>query len=159
MNEEQLIRRQLAIERQHLRELAALCGHAQDTLLYYKSMRYMDYMRYHLPREHARGAAHIDRMRKRAPLTLAESTALADLQQALTDTGLAQRSCSPGDPPRDAALLCRLVDALERIEALAEPRYTIEDWRSVARIDADSVLQERRLWAEVLRHGPLAAAR
>jgi hypothetical protein len=180
VNEVQLIRRQIATERQHLRELAARSGQAavgedhdagrMRKLSQDISASYFNYMRYYLPRERARAQAHIERIGRGASPTPDERAALAGLQQALGETtglsgsevahaALTPRSACAGECARDAARLCRLIDSAERIEALAERRYAIEDWRSVARLDADSVLEERRLWAEVLRHGPLAASR
>jgi hypothetical protein len=53
---------------------------------------------------------------------------------------------------RYAGLLAqsRLEDS-QSLMARAEARYTVEDWRLVARVDADSIREERRLRAEVLR--------
>jgi hypothetical protein len=161
MNEVQLIRSQIATERQHLR---ACIG--DD--LYYLSEIYEKYIRYILNRELSRGASHAARMSRARPLTAAEKEGLAMLRQALDQAAEALPGFEPSRRGSDsgaaararcAALLRNLVDSAERIEALAEQRYTIDDWRDIAEVDADSVLEERRLWAEVLRHGSGSPAR
>ena len=141
----QFLRRQIGIERQHGREVAALCGaiparheslvgtdfgHSKLDI----SNNYVQYMKYYLDLESARARAHIARMSSATDPTLAETTALESLKGALSE-----------------ASLLELIEAAERVEALAERRYSIEDWRRVARVDADAVLEERRLWAR-LKH-------
>jgi len=99
-------------------------------------MSYVKYMRYCLDKESARARAHLARLGSAAEPTPAETAALERLKRALGE-----------------ARLLDLIEAAERVEALAEQWYSIEDWRRVARIDADAILEERRLWAEVDRDG------
>ncbi len=164
MNEVQLIRSQIATEREHLR--ACL----RDNSYYFPDI-YENYLRYFLDREHSRCAQHAARLSRCArSLSAEEVEVLASLRQALDHSAevlpALDRSATRGSDSAAAAAVARcaarlrsLVDSAERIEALAEPRYTIEDWRNVAQLDADSVLEERRLWAEVLRHGSARSAR
>jgi hypothetical protein len=139
MNELQLIRRQVALEREHLLALSRKENN-------FFSVSYNRYLIYILNQERSRSAAHLRRLSAASGIAPAQEAALANLKHALEETANAA-------PDRRAALLGRLIDSAERVEALVEQRYTIDDWRSVARIDADSVLEERRLWAEVLRDG------
>ena len=106
---------------------------------------------YSLDRERTRAAAHMARLGRDAELTGAERAALARLEEALDAARATAAPC--------ATLLADLIEAAARLEALVERRYTIEDWREVARVDADSILEERRLWAETQLHGPLAPTR
>jgi hypothetical protein len=162
MNEAQLIRRQIGIEREHACELLR---RIESTF----SMTYSNYLLYILDKQTSRATAHIERMSSRGPVTPDEEAALHNLRRALEELTrvLPAPESGGGRPPSRAgssppisagqerclAPLRDLIDSSERLEALAEWRYTIDDWRSIARIDADSVLEERRLWAEVLRHG------
>jgi hypothetical protein len=156
MNEVQLLRRQIATERQHAREAAAHCACVRTTtpaasrvfseINSVNSSIYDEYIMYYIVRERARALAHIARLSPSTPLAPAEEVALRSLRDALEETA---------NP--DAAL--HLIDATEAIEKLAERCYKVEDWRSVAQVDADSILQERRLWAEVIRHGTVTPGR
>ncbi len=178
LNEVQLLRRQIGLERQHGRELVAL-GAAlpregasssrmrSEIISEYTSRSYDDYIMYYLLREQARAAAHIQRMSAAGALTDLEREACESLGRVLgaaanavantpADALEASRAAAGGVPAARAALLCELIEAAERLEALAERRYAVEDWRHVARVDADSILEEHRLWAEVHRawHAP-----
>jgi hypothetical protein len=155
MNEAQLIRRQIGIEREHAYELLR---RIEQTF----SMVYDNYLLYILDKQTSRATAHIERMSSRGPVTPDEEAALQNLRRALEELTrvVPAPDSRAGSSPRISAgqerclaPLRDLIDSSERLEALAERRYTIDDWRSIARIDADSVLEERRLWAEVLRHG------
>ncbi len=155
MNEVQLIRQQIGIVREHVRVLSRNKNN-------HFSNAYDDYIIYALNQEQSRGAAHVQRLSAAGSSAPQEEAALAHLRHALDETApllevatshTARGSKAPATPERRAALLCNLIDSAERVEALAERRYTLEDWRSVARVDADSVLEERKLWAEVVRDG------
>jgi len=142
LNEVQLLRRQIATERQHLREAAVRLSDLVN------SKAYDRYIMYSIGMQRARARSHIARFGAHASMTGDERSALAGLQQALADTA---------DSPAALNRILHLIDATETIEKLAEGRYGVEDWRSVAQVDADSILEERRLWAEVIRHGTVTA--
>jgi hypothetical protein len=154
LNEVQLLRQQLRTERQHGRAVAALC----ERLTLDNSFSYDTIVRYYLDKECSRAAAHLTRMSASPALTGAESAALAQLERALgapasAGVPLARAPASRPAAARCAALLLDLIAAAERVETLVERRYSIEDWRDVARVDADSMLEERRLWGEIHRDG------
>jgi hypothetical protein len=175
MNEVQLLRQQIATERRHVREAtairAAACPASHVTSRDAKldlhldiSISYDNYLRYFFAKERARARAHIARLSRHAPLAPSEQAALTRLQRALEESAdleamlagaVAIAAETNGALAGNTALLCNLIDANETLEPLAERRYSVEDWRSVAQVDADSVLEERRLWAEVNRHGTI----
>jgi hypothetical protein len=80
-------------------------------------------------------------------------------QEALA--ALTAARTGPGEPlsvealealTRYARLLAESrVEDSESLMARASARYTVEDWRRIAGVDADSIREERRLRAEVLR--------
>jgi hypothetical protein len=138
MNEVQLLRRQIAAERQHVRDIN-----------FNNSSAYSDYIKYILARERARAVGHLARLSMYLPLAPNEQAALTSLRDALGET--IDLEATGG-----TAGLCNLIDTIESIELIAERRYSVEDWRSVAQLDADSVLEERRLWSEVTHRGTVA---
>ncbi|HTX24444.1 MAG TPA: hypothetical protein VMD03_07305 [Steroidobacteraceae bacterium] len=163
MDEVQLIRRQIDTERQHLRAAATALAAAART----RDVRAdrgtsgdtscaisESYERYLLTnREPARCAAHLARLGARGALSPPERTALAQLQDSLTRlrgrVGAAAAT-DRVDPAELAQLTCEWIESAESLEALAERRYTVDDWRAIAQIDADWILEERRLWAQLL---------
>lgn len=202
MNEAQLIRAQLAAEREHLREVAFWCAAARSapavrsraggspTAVAWRSaeisqefiMSCINYLLFFMKQEQARGAACLE-LSSRAPDSPRDAAdphtpprlhgalaplraALAAVTTALAELGSTSEAYRPGRAggPEILAQLCRCAALVERLtesrlalEALAERRYTVEDWRRVAHVDADSILEERKLRAEVLRHGAGAA--
>jgi hypothetical protein len=148
MNEVQLLRRQIAVERQH-------CLDIRDN----NSISYDNYIMYYIARERARMKAHIGRLSLHAPLAPSEQAALTSLRHALDESADLDAANTNGGLARRTSLLHNLVHAAEAIEPFAERYYSVEDWRSVAQVSADSILEERRLWAEVTHHGTIAPER
>ncbi len=184
MNEVQLLKSQLAAERQHLREVAGLCTAGSELVSPEFTESCANYILFSMNQERARAQALLERSsRVRGPADGArgEPAALHALEEGLGAVTVALGELlelrgtrragrggpgAVGGPPgmnggrqrlealgRSAALLERLIVSRLSVQALAEAGYTVEDWRRIARVDADSVLEERRLRAEVLRHG------
>jgi hypothetical protein len=145
MNEVQLLRRQIAVERQHFLDISE-----------YTSISYGNYITYYIAREQARVKAHIGRLTSHAPLAPTEQAALTSLRHALDESADLDAANTDGGLAHRATLLRNLIHAAEAIEPFAERYYSVEDWRSVAQVSADSILEERRLWAEVIHHGTIA---
>jgi len=161
MNEVQLLRRQIGTERAHAREAGAIAAAGTATqammgrnrnITTYISNRYVKYIEYCMRIERTRALGHIARLAAHSPLVAGEEAALARLRRALEQH--VPLDGTVGSVAPYVSLLCDLVDASEALERFAERRYSVEDWRAVARVDADSVLEERRLWGEVIRHEP-----
>lgn len=146
MNEVQLLRRQIAVERQHFIETNV------DN-----SKSYKNYIIYYITKERARAKAHIARLSLHASLASTEQAALASLRHALDETADLDAADANGTLARRTTLLHNLIHAAEAVEPFAERYYSVEDWRSVAQVSADSILEERRLWAEVIHHGTVAS--
>ncbi len=160
MNEVQLLRAQLAAEREHLREVAALCAarRREDNISYDFIISCTEYLLFRLSKEHARGVA-LQNLQGVAPENLRRAlipvtAAIGELRAQSTARNVATDARQRLELlDRCAALADQLIESRRALEALAESRYTVEDWRRVACIDADSILEERKLRAEVLRHG------
>jgi hypothetical protein len=148
MNEVQLLRRQISVERQHIIEVNI-----------YNSTAYNNYIMYCIDREQARAQAHIARLSLHAPLAPTEQAALTSLRHALDETANLDAADPNGALAHRTTLLRNLIQAAQAIEQFAERYYSVEDWRSVAQVNADSILEERKLWAEVLHHGTVAPDR
>ncbi|MGH8325442.1 MAG: hypothetical protein ACRET2_01615, partial [Steroidobacteraceae bacterium] len=54
---------------------------------------------------------------------------------------------------RRAELAMQLLEARAALEGCLAASYSLEDRRAVAHLDADSILEERRLYREVLKDG------
>lgn len=171
MNEAQLIRAQLAAEREHLREVASLCAAAHTRIHQAEISPYfisscINYLLFSMNKERTRSAALLEcssRAHERAhekagndlrrALSLV-TDALGELQARSTARSVATDARQTLEElERCTALVDRLIDSRLDLETLAEREYSIVDWRRVAHVDADSILEERKLRTEVLRHG------
>jgi len=167
MNEVQLLRRQIGTERAHAREaraIAAAAGTATQAMMGRNknlnpsiSNRYVKYIEYCMRMESTRALGHIARLATHSPLVAGEEAALARLRRTLEQH--VPLDGTVGSVAQYVSLLCDLVDASEALERFTERRYSVEDWRAVAQVNADSVLEERKLWGEVIEHGPPASER
>jgi len=181
VNEIQLLKAHLASEREHLRALAARSAAAagpsgplarpdSDLSVEYITS-YISYLMFIIRKERARAEAHAERFggaKSQGPM---EHAALERLQEALASVATIEVSLRAALAARGApearerarelvdavAVVEALIDARVALEALASSRYTVDDWRHTAQIDADSILEERRLRAQVLQHHGRAA--
>lgn len=208
MNEVELIRAQLAAEREHVREVASLCAaatghasHAKYSQVFIVSC--VNYLLFSMRQELARGAAFLELSsraseqaaretlghgaaagygiaaghgaapsRAAAPASgaaLGHGAALEPLRAALASVAAARAALQAASDAyragrteaspmleelgRCAALLERLVESRGALEALTGRGYTVDDWRRAAHVNADSILEERQLRAEVLQYG------
>jgi hypothetical protein len=165
MNETQLLRQQCELESRQIREIAALCAGAATSASISDvfSIACATYLEYVGERCEARDADHEARLRAAGAdherLDLERlGTQLRARRDALSALAAASpHRAEPLSPPTHEALrrYCELLaqsreDSTALMTAAAR-RYSVEDWRAVARVDADSIREERRLRTEVLR--------
>lgn len=166
MNEIELLKSQLAAERQHLEEIAARCRGGNEQISIYFTANCIKYLLFSIKNERARLEAHAERSRDGADARSAQ--AIERLRRAFeqAEAAAARLPALPESAPSKAVsredalaltecaeLIQRSVEARTALEALEAPRYTVDDWRRIARLDADSILEERRLRTGVLGHG------
>ncbi len=166
MNEVELIRAQLDAEREHLREVASL-GASRRAMDYFSKdfiISYTNYLLFCMSKEHARSTTLLERS------SPGDSGPIDDLRRALTPATAAlgelrgpARATAHGavtdgrqrleELHHCAELADRLIESRRALQALTEHLFTVDDWRRLAHVDANSILEERKLRAEVLRHG------
>jgi len=168
MNEIELIRAQLSLERQHAADVSRACAsafaaansHTGDRLASLEAFRHagVDYLIYILTRFeereqvlrelfHSRFAEGLNRQAADSALALTGSSreALAKLEIAVRSdadsvahwTGFLHFFTDVWSPRRD------------ELDKLFEPWAKVADWRAVSGIDADSIFNERRRYAQV----------
>lgn len=157
MNEVQLIRRELAAQRRRARLLAAACSPEIGSVNSYVPDSYSLYFLLVLDLESKRLQSHLARLETRSDLSADERRALERCARefaslagghaaAARDTAADTRDTAAGTSvTRNAEALTRLSTIVEELESIAESRYTVDDWRRTAHVDADSILEERRL--------------
>jgi hypothetical protein len=127
MNELEIIRHQLATERQHVAEVV---GAFDDAMLGTGAEAYLDYLAFALRRLESSAASnaltHLDAVR-RAALKDRASRAHEFLQLFNTEW---QRH-------------------LQEIDAAGSRNLRVAQWRAIAQVDADSILEERKLYEKV----------
>lgn len=159
MNETDLILRQITIERLHASELIAACRALDPSAprasefiqacLGYLALieqRWRTRVRGHAERLQAMG----DRLGGRGePRQAALTRALAELRRLdeppLTTGRTRQDTNSEIKSYTD--FLMSYVTSIGDLDTLVAPLYTVADWRAVAALDADAVLEERRRYA------------
>lgn len=172
MNEVELIRRQLGVERQHAADVSRACANAlaaagspaSDRLAALEAFRQasVEYLVWILSRFEEREQVFHDLLRSRLPaedpdrraverafaLQGTSREALAKLETALSSTGAAE-----GTATRWAEFLRFFSGAWsarrDEIDRLFEQQAKITDWRTVSYIDADSIVDERNRYARV----------
>ena len=171
MDELAFIREQVRTERRHMAEVRQALGTAIDARINAESLdpfcaAAVQYLLFAVRRFNAQDQAHCDQLRPRLPVDDKSSQALLDaLGSTLARSRVAidELANSTVAPPSNAQGSA-LVDAAQRYlafyrEALAtqqgslyplfEKHYRQQDWRAASMVDADSVLEERRLYAAV----------
>lgn len=146
MNELQLLRTELAAQRGRAREMALLCAS--------QSKSYDIYLTFIIESESRRLASHLERLKPRSDLTPAERALLESSARELRTLDAIARDALA----LKAKSTVRLITVVEELEAIAVSRYGLEAWRRTAHLDADSILEERRLRKMVLEqtHGRTA---
>jgi hypothetical protein len=152
VNEVQTLRREIASQRRSLRELAAACrtpGADREKIGNSEACR--DYLMFSLHQERGRLRAHLECLRASPGLTAPERSTLdraSDALRAIESGG------ALGAPEAlTELLLAHILPTAEALEAIAERHYGVEDWRRAAHVDADSILEARRLRQRVIEHG------
>ncbi|HYK25264.1 MAG TPA: hypothetical protein VEV18_03325 [Steroidobacteraceae bacterium] len=154
MNEVQLIRRELAAQREHAREVGASWSSCLEDFKFVNSVTYYSYFSLILGLESKRIESHLERLRPRADLSEEERQRLARCAREFETHASARALASMADsaPAVTASTVARSVESLtrlstvvEELEAIAESRYRVDDWRRASHVDADSSLEERRL--------------
>jgi len=145
VNELELIRRQIAVEQQHASEVAAACADPDS------HPACLDYLRLIAGRWRARARAHARRLQIEAPLgalaAVESAAARCDGEEA---SAAGSQSINSQELMSYAHKVMSYLDTVGRLDTLAASRYTLADWRDVAGIDADAVLEERRLYAAAI---------
>jgi hypothetical protein len=142
MNETDFIRQQLATERAHLREILhsvrqASGGHG----VAHPVMLYIDWAGRRLV---SQVEAHRTALRSAATLNPAMQ---AQLIAAATATEVAQTG-APGALPLRAAQLLAVLDAWsDPLDSAAASLLRVAHWRQAAHLTADTILEERQLYA------------
>ena len=155
VNELQLIRSELAAQRHHARALAASLD-SMNAIINSQILKSYDiYLSWIIERESHRTSSHLERLRSRSDLgdtergvigrCAREFDALAAERASASAASAAPASAAHDVIARRADLMNRLAAIAEQLETVAASRYGIEDWRRTAHIDADSILEERRL--------------
>jgi hypothetical protein len=172
MNEVELIRRQLGVERQHAAEVSRACASAlaatgladPERLAAVEAFRQagVDYLVWSLSRFEEREQVFHDFLRSRLPADdpnrRAVETALAlpgASREALTK--LEAALARTGDPDSTATRWTEFLRFFsgpwsarrDEIDRLFERQAKIPDWRAVSAIDADSIVAERNRYARV----------
>lgn len=172
------IREQIATEHRHFDAvqgaLAEIVTHGvADAALMSFCARCVEYVVFAAARIHARDQAHLETLRARLPAgALGDQRVLQELEAAWrvragATEGLAARSAralgaSPGDPAlllsacRDYVKFWRdrLRSDSQSIYHLCDEHYSVGDWRRASLVTADSILEERRLYAGVRAAAP-----
>jgi hypothetical protein len=141
MNESDFIRQQLAAERSHLREVleAVRCDTAAHANVRPVAL-YVDWVSRRLVQQLAAHQAALE-LRASPPATLQLARVAAAVSK-VTATA-AERHSAAG-----AERLLALLDAwTEPLDILAGQTLRIGHWRQAARLSADSILEERQLYA------------
>jgi hypothetical protein len=140
MNETDFIRQQLIIERAHLREILEAIHRSTPARPARTVQRYIDWAG-------ARLVAQIDAHRA----ALRAAALDADSQQRLQRADAAARAAQEASSPNGHLHVQPLLDLVEAwsepLDALAGRALRITHWRQAAQLSADTILEERQLFA------------
>jgi hypothetical protein len=159
MNEVQLIRRELAAQRRHGREIGASWSAGTDEFNVLNSDTYNLYFSLIIDLESKRIASHLDRLRSRSDLSDAAQRLLESCAREFATLSTTRvTACAPDSPAAVATntvscnvqSLNRHSTVAQQLEAIAESRYGVDDWRRTSHLDADSILEELRLRKQAL---------
>lgn len=178
MNEIEALRAQVGLERRHMAAVknalaAVLASHPDEDAAPFCA-RCCDYLLYIMRRFNAQDQAHVDTLLPRLPADAeADRRLLVDLgrtlelnRAALDALAKARASLGAGGPAADFFAACgryvAFYDAELRTRAhgfyhLMEAHYRVAEWRKVSMVNADSILEERRLFAAAREAAPASA--
>jgi hypothetical protein len=142
MNEIDFIRQQLASERAHLREiLEAVRAATPASPLPHPVTVYLDWARQRLPAQLLEHRAALASIPDVDPEILCGLARVAEASSRVSET-------DPEQPTRMADPLLALLDTWsEALDTLAGRTLRIAHWRKATHLSADSILQERQLYA------------
>ena len=156
MNEVQLIRAQLRLERQHAAEVARALGDLAGVEAFRQTA--VEYLAWLLSRFEERDQVFHDLLRKRSPAAdperRAAEAALAlpgSSREALTklETALANGTSDSAWTDFLRFFSGAWSARRDEIDRLFERQAKVTDWRTVSGIDADSIVDERGRYARV----------
>lgn len=165
MNEVQLIRRELAAQRRHAREIAASWISPRGAVSNEILNAYDAYFLLIIHLESARVASHLASLQSRSDLTHAERWLLercgGEFEALAVERQPGRVRGSEAQAPAGAAitrdtvmrhgsLLMQLSTLVQQLEGIAESRYGVDNWRRASHLDADSILEELRLRKQAL---------
>jgi hypothetical protein len=167
MNEVQLIRAQLGLERQHAAEVVRLLADSSKRLAAVAAFQQaaVDYLAWILSRFEERDQVFHDLLRKRFatedPTRRAVEAALAlpgSSREALTKLETALGGTNDSAWTDFLRFFSSAWSARrDEIDRLFERQPKVTDWRSVSGIDADSIVDERARYTRVQATLPIAA--
>lgn len=164
MNEIELIRTQLSVERQHATAVARACASVLGGAVDLQAFRAtsVEYLAWILSRFETREQVFHDLLRKRFT---AEDPHRRAVEAALALPGsnrevLAKLEAALGVSPDDQTTSRRWQEFLhffsgpwstrsDEIDRLFQKHTKVTDWRTISAIDADSIVAERTRWARV----------
>jgi hypothetical protein len=178
MNEIEALRAQVGLERRHMaavrNALAAMLSADLDDEAAEFCALCCDYLLFIVRRFNAQDQAHVDTLLPRIPQDAkADRDVLIDLDRALELSRAALEALAQarerlrsGGPPGAFYDACRRYVAFYDAELrtrkhgfyhLLDAHYGVADWRKASLISADSILQERRLFAAARAAAPPSA--
>lgn len=167
MNELQIIRNQLSVERQHAAEVATACANVLQGQPALKEFREasVEYLAWVLARFEEREQTLLDLMRAHRAVPEQAQSALQEMigRPGKSREALAKLELALGSSADPNATRWREFGQFfngvwrtrrEAIDAFLEQNARVADWRTISAIDADSILEERRLYERVREYLP-----
>ena len=164
MNEIELIRRQLSVERQHATDVARACASALAVADASDAFRTasIEYLVWSLSRFEEREQVFHDLLRKRFP---ADDPDRRAVEAALASPGSSREALTRLEGALSGTGTDRWSEFLDfftgawstrrdEIDRLFERHAKVPDWRTVSAIDADSIVDERNRYARVKATAP-----
>jgi vacuolar-type H+-ATPase subunit I/STV1 len=154
MDEASLIRRQHDVELAHLREAVQALDHLKISgdLTTEITITYSDYIIRYIRAALSRFEAMAQQLTRKAALAPQDRGSLENLAKLkrASEIELAQleQSTDAAAPARAALEIAERMRAL--VTPLVEQHFALADWRQSARFDADSMLEERQRFAQLM---------
>lgn len=165
MNELEFLRSQLRLEQSHLdnsRDLLsrALRQASAEGPLVAARQAALAYLEFALQRATERSRVHSQLLAERVAHSAFSTTERAAVLEAVAalQSALAPAASSPGEPSAGHAQ--QLAERISKATAALDPwctrLYDLSDWRRAARIDAEAVFEERRLYEHAIERARAA---
>jgi hypothetical protein len=157
MDEAALIRRQHEAERAHLREAVQVLDDLKISgdLTREITIAYSDYIIRYIRLAVSRFETMAQQLARKAALAPQDRVSLENLAELKRTSEILLAQLEQPEPsPEPAAPARAAFEISERMRALVTPlleqHFVLSDWRHSARFDADSMLEERRRFAQLM---------